>query len=133
MGEWETLGEEKAEAVLKALSHPKRRLIYGALASSPLRQHRLAKEPFPQPLKRDLEPRHLKYDDALLRHHLGPLEQAGLIDFYVEGNEKYVRRVLDVRVQVKRRPEQKPLPEEAPKTREEAERRVREVFARKRE
>ena len=121
LDDWETLETERAEAVLRALSHPKRRAIYDALSSSPMRQYKLAKELFPQPNQRGFEPRHLKYSESLLRHHIKPLEQAGLVDSIIEGNEKYLRRILDVRVQARRRPEEKPIVREPARTREEAE------------
>ena len=132
LGEWETLETEKAGAVLRALSHPKRRAIYDALSSGPVRQYKLAKELFPQPKQSGFEPRHLKYSESLLRHHLKPLEQAGLIDSIIEGNEKYVRRVLDVRVQARRRPEEKPLVREPARTREEAAERLKGIFVKRR-
>lgn len=132
MEEWETLDSEREKAVLRALSHPKRKAIYDALASGPVRQYKLAQELFPQQKKSELEPRHLRYSESLLRHHLKPLEQAGLIDSIVEGYEKYVRRVLDIRVQAKRRPEEKPIAREPARTREEAEVRLKEIFVRRR-
>ncbi len=121
--EWKVLERERAEAVLRALAHPTRRAIYELLGAGPIRQHKLA---------RRLEAGR-RYGDSLLRHHLGPLREAGLIDFLVEGDAKYVRRRLDIRIQALSRPEERPISRErAPETEEEARARVREVFARRR-
>ncbi len=118
--------------MLRALSHPKRRAIYEALSSGPVRQYKLAKELFPQPKQSGFESRHLKYSDSLLRHHLKPLERAGLVDSIIEGNEKYVRRVFDVRVQARGRPEEKPIVRGEPaRTREEAAERLKGIFAKR--
>ena len=120
--EWKILERERAEAVLRALAHPTRRTIYELLGGGPVRQHKLAGQ---------LEAGR-RYGDSLLRHHLGPLRKAGLIDFLVEGDAKYVRRKLDIRIQARSRPEERPIHRGRAETEEEARARVREVFARRR-
>ena len=126
MADWEIPTDEKSNAVVRALANPDRRLIFEVLAKGPLRQIRLAERLGMQTGKR--------YSDSALLYHLKPLEAAGLIERFSAGEGRYVRRALDVRVMIKRRPKER-LPAGAgrvPLTKDELKVELRKIAERRR-
>lgn len=94
--EWETLDPERLYTVARALSSPIRKWIYDSLSGGAVRQAELA--------KRASKATGERITQALLRHHLALLEQAGLIGSETNSRGwKMVYRSGDIRVQMRRR------------------------------
>ena len=99
---WRTLESKEAFGVAEALSDPLRQWVYLELGKGPLRQAELAKRASGF-FKRNVT-------NVLMRYHLKPLEEAGLVKFELDlsasRKAKFVHRSSDLRIQL--RP---PLPE----------------------
>jgi len=96
--EWQTVEDDQAAALVKALDDPVRRAVLRLLDHGPMRQSELA-----QVVSRALGK---KYGNSLLRYHLHPLERGGLVGFDADpGNPraKVVYRKADFRLQLRPR------------------------------
>jgi len=114
-GEWLVLEGKQEASVTKALANPIRREIYNELDDGAMQQSVLARL-----ISGELGK---KFSNALLRHHLQHLEQAGLVGSKViveaPGKPKMVYRRADVRVQLSPRETPTALAGRPPRTREE--------------
>ena len=96
---WQSVDEAKVAAVIRALDDPVRRAVLKLLDQGPIRQFELANAVSDALGK--------KYGNSLMRYHLKPLEQVGLIGFDADPNEsraKIVYRKSDYSIQLKPRP-----------------------------
>ena len=105
LDEWKTLPDPQALEVMRAHSHPVRRIILTLLDIRPMRKSEVARY-----IHRFLGK---KYSRSLVQHHLKQIERAGLVGYMddpeVPSKTKLVYLAARIRVQVKREPKPGPV------------------------
>ncbi|MEM3421358.1 MAG: winged helix-turn-helix domain-containing protein [Candidatus Hadarchaeum sp.] len=102
LDKWQTLPEADTLGVIKAYSHPIRRIILALLETKPMRKSDIARY-----IHRFFGK---KYARSLIQHHLKLLERAGLVGYMdnpePESKAKLAYLAAKIRIQIK--PEPKP-------------------------